>query len=337
MGDTRYRLTRRRFARGAGALGLGLLTACGSLPGQAPARVPRIGILTTASLEEGRRKPQFEAFKDGLRALGYVEGQNVVLEPRWAEDQLERLPDLAAELVRLPVDILVTADSAIIPALRATATLPIVFASAAAPVEVGFVASYARPGGNATGLSDSGPELSGKRVDLLRDMLPGLVRVGVIGFLQSAQSAVLFKEAEGAAHALGLEVLPLEVRTAEDVEPAFAAAHGRADALIVLRGPITNPNSARMVALAAAHRLPAIYGDQAYTDVGGLATYAANHVDMWRRAAAYVDKILKGARPADLPVEQPMRFDFIINLRAAQGLGLTIPQHVLLQATEVIE
>jgi putative ABC transport system substrate-binding protein len=330
-------LSRRRFVQGVGAAGLGVLAGCGRLPWQAAGRVPRVGILTTASLEEGRRKPQFEAFKAALGALGYVEGQNVVLEPRWADDQLERLPDLAAELVRLPVDVLVTADSAIVPAMRATTTIPIVFASAAAAVEVGFVASYARPGGNATGLSDSGPELSGKRVDLLRDMLPGLARVGVIGFFQSAQSAVLFKEAEGAAHALGLEVLPLEVRTAEDIEPAFAAAQGRADALIVLRGPITNPNSARMVALAAAHRLPAIYGDQAYMDVGGLATYAANHVEMWRRAAAYVDKILKGAKPADIPVEQPMRFDFVINLKTAQALGLTIPQHVLLQATEVVQ
>jgi putative ABC transport system substrate-binding protein len=298
--------------------------------------VPRIGILTTASLEEGRRKPQLEAFKAELRALGYVEGQNVLLELRWADDQLDRLPDLAAELVRLPVDVLVTADSSIAPAMQATPTLPIVFASAAAPVEVGYVASYARPGRNVTGLADSGPELSGKRVDLLREMVPGLTRVGVIGPFQASQTAVLLKETESVAHALGLEVLPLEVRTAEDIEGAFAAAQGRADALIVLRAPITNPNGARIVALAAAHRLPAIYGDRLYTDVGGLATYAANHVDMWRRAATYVDKILKGARPADLPVEQPMTFDFVINLKTAQALGLTIPRDVLLQATEVI-
>jgi putative ABC transport system substrate-binding protein len=331
-------LSRRRFVRGSGVAGLGLLAGCGRLPGQVPARTPRVGILTTASLEEGRRKPQFEAFKDALRALGYVEGQNVILEPRWANDQPERLPELAAELVRLPVDVLVTADLAVSAATQATKTLPIVFASHAAPVEVGHVASYAHPGGNVTGLADSGPELSGKRVELLREMVPDLTRVAVMGPLHNPITNVLFKQTEVAARALGLEVLPLDVRTAEDIEDAFAALQRRADGLVVLRAPVTNPNSARIVALAAAHRLPAIYGDQLYMDVGGLAAYAANHVDLWRRAAAHVDKILQGSKkPADIPVELPMRLDFIVNLKTASDLGITLPPEIRLQITEVIQ
>ena len=327
---------RRQFLQGGLALaGLALLGGCAPTR---PARVPRVGILTTASLETGRRKPQLDAFKDGLRALGYVEGQNVLLEPRWSDDQLERLPDLAAELVRLPVDVLVTADSSIAPAMQATNTVPIVFASSAAPVEVGQVASYARPGGNVTGLADSGPEVSGKRVELLRDMLPNLRRIGIMGPPQFSAAAILFKETEAAARALGLEVLPLEVRATEDIEGAFAAAiQGRAEALVVLRAPITNPNAARIIALAAAHRLPAMYGDELYTDAGGLVTYAPNHVELWRRTAAYVDKIVKGARPADLPVEKPTIFNFIVNLKTARPLGLTIPETVLQQATQVIQ
>jgi putative ABC transport system substrate-binding protein len=294
--------------------------------------------LTTASLTEGRRKPQYDAFTAELRTLGYVDGQNVRLEARWSDDQLEKLPDLAAELVRLPVDVLVAADSSIAPAMQATKTVPIVFASSAAPVEVGYVASYARPGGNVTGLADSGPEVSGKRVELLREMLPNLARVGILGPPQFEAAAILFKETEAAVRTLGLDVLLLRLRTADGIEAAFATAvQERVDALVVLRAPITNPNAARIIALAAAHRLPAMYGDELYTEIGGLVTYAPNHVALWRRTAAYVDKILKGTRPGDLPVEKPTIFDFIVNARTAQTLGLTIPPSVLAQATEVIQ
>jgi putative ABC transport system substrate-binding protein len=333
--------SRRRFIQGSVALvSLGLLAGC--LP-VSPTRVPRVGILTTASLETGRRKPQLEAFKDHLRGLGYVEGQNVRLEARWSDDQLEKLPELAAELVRLPVDVLVTADSSIAPAMQATQTVPIVFASSAAPVETGQVASYARPGGNVTGLADSGPEVSGKRVELLREMIPTLARIGVMGpdlmgSGQFATPAILFKETEAAVRALGLEVFPLEVGSAEDIEAAFTTAVQRhVDALVVLRAPITNPNAGRIIDLAAAHRLPAMYGDELYTDVGGLVTYAPNHVELWRRTATYVDKILKGTKPADLPVEKPAIFNFIVNLKTTRAIGLSIPQSVLQQATEVFQ
>jgi putative tryptophan/tyrosine transport system substrate-binding protein len=334
-------LPRRRLIQGSVALvSLGLMAGC--VPAQVT-RVSRVGVLTTASLETGRRKPQLEAFKEHLRGLGYVEGQNVRLEVRWSDDQLGKLPGLAAELVGLPVDVLVTADSSIAPAMQATKTMPIVFASSAAPLETGQVASYARPGGNVTGLADSGPEVSGKRVELLREMIPTLASIGIMGpdltgSGRVATATILFKETEAAVRALGLEVLPLEVGSAEDIEAAFTTAVQRhVDALVVLRAPITNPNAARIIGLAATHRLPAMYGDELYTDVGGLVTYAPNHVELWRRAATYVDKILKGTKPADLPVEKPAIFNFIVNLKAAQALGLTIPPSVLQQATELIQ
>ena len=297
--------SRRRLIQGSVALvSLGLLAGC--LP-VSPTRVPRVGILTTASLETGRRKPQLDAFKDHLGRLGYVEGQHVLLEARWSDDQLEKLPGLAAELVRLPVDVLVTADSSISPAMQVTQTVPIVFASSAAPIETGQVVSYARPGGNVTGLADSGPEVSGKRVELLQAMIPTLARVGVMGpdLMGSgrvATTTILFKETQAAVHALGLEALPLEVGSAEDIEAAFTTAVQRhVDAVVVLRAPITNPNAGRIIALAATHRLPAMYGDELYTDVGGLVTYAPNHVELWRRAATYVDKILKGTKRPTSP------------------------------------
>ena len=215
--------------------------------------------------------------------------------------------------------------------MQVTQTVPIVFASSAAPIETGQVVSYARPGGNVTGLADSGPEVSGKRVELLQAMIPTLARVGVMGpdLMGSgrvATTTILFKETQAAVHALGLEALPLEVGSAEDIEAAFTTAVQRhVDAVVVLRAPITNPNAGRIIALAATHRLPAMYGDELYTDVGGLVTYAPNHVELWRRAATYVDKILKGAKPADLPVEKPTTFDFVVNMKTAQALGLSIP------------
>jgi putative tryptophan/tyrosine transport system substrate-binding protein len=333
--------SRRAFVQGAGAVGLALVAGCGLLPSHAqrPTRVARLGILSTSSANTASTAARDEAFRGGLRDLGYEEGQNLVLEFRYAETELERLPDLAAELVRLPVDLLVTSgDPATQAAKRASTTLPIVFSGSSAPVENGIIASLARPGGNATGLTDIGPELSGKRLQLLRDALPGLARVGVLWSPQLAGPALQFQETESAARALGLDLLPCPLHGAEELDAAFEAARrGRAEALVVLPGAITNAHARRVVEQAARDRLPAMYGHPAHMDAGGLMSYGINFADNWRRAASYVDKVLKGAQPADLPVERPTKFDFTINIRTAQALGLSIPPHVLAQATEVLQ
>jgi putative tryptophan/tyrosine transport system substrate-binding protein len=326
---------------GRGAVGLALVAGCGLLPSQAqrPARVARLGILSNSSAHTAFTAAQHEAFREGLRALGYEEGQNLEFEFRYAERELERLPALAAELVRLPVDLLVAGnDPAIQAAKRASETIPIVFPNSSAPVETGFVASYARPGGNATGLTDISPELSGKRLQVLRDALPGLAQVAVLWSPQFAGPALQFQETESAARALGLDLLPFPVHGAEEIDAAFeAAGRGRAEALVVLPDVITITHARRIAEQAARNRLPAMYGHPAFMDAGCLMSYGTNFADNWRRAAAYVDKVLKGVKPADLPVERPWKFDFIINLQTAQALGLTIPPHVLAQATEVIQ
>ena len=336
----RWTLSRRQVMQGAGTVGLALVAGCGLLPSQAqrPARVARLGILSPRP-PNAVTAAQHEAFREGLRALGYEEGQNLVLEFRYAETETERLPDLAAELVRLPVDILVAGGDATIQAAKqASETIPIVFANASAPVETGIVASLARPGGNATGLTDISPELSGKRLQLLRDALPSLAQVGVLWSPQFAGPALQFQETESAARALGLDLLPCPLHGAEEIDAAFEAARrGRAEALVVLPGPITITPARRIVEQAARDRLPAMYGHPAHMDAGGLMSYGPSFADNWRRAASYVDKVLKGVKPADLPVERPMRFDFVINATTAHALGLTIPHHVLLQATEVIQ
>jgi putative tryptophan/tyrosine transport system substrate-binding protein len=334
--------SRRAFVQGAGAVGLALVAGCGLLPSHAqrPARVARLGILSQSSANDAVTTAQHEAFREGLRALGYEEGQNLVLEFRYVDTELERLPDLAAELVRLPVDILVVGggEPTMQAAKRASETLPIVFPSSSAPVETGIVASLARPGGNATGLTDVGPELSGKRLQLLRDALPGLAQVGVLWSPQFAGSALQFQETESAARALGLDLLPFPAPGAEEIDAAFeAAGRGRAEALVVLPSTIINIHARRIVEQAARDRLPAMYGNPAHMAAGGLMSYGPSRADNWRRAASYVDKVLKGAKPADLPVERPWKFDFTINLQTAQALGLTIPPHVLLQATEVLQ
>jgi putative ABC transport system substrate-binding protein len=338
----RLHVSRRQFVQGLGVVGLGLVAGCGLLPSHAqrPARVARLGILLQSSANSAVTTAQHEAFREGLRALGYEEGQNLVLEFRYADTELERLPDLAAELVRLPVDILVvgSGEPAIQAAKQASETLPIVFPSSSAPVETGIVASLARPGGNATGLSDVGPELSAKRLQVLRDALPGLARVGVLWSPQFAGSALQFQETESAAPALGLDLLPFSTPGADDIDAAFEAARrGRAEALVVLPSTIINFHARRIVEQAARDQLPAMYGSPPYMAAGGLMSYGPSRADNWRRAASYVDKILKGAKPADLPVERPMKFDFTINLQTARALGLTIPPHVLAQATEVIQ
>ena len=297
-------------------------------------KVHRIGFLAAAR----STTPAVEAFRQGLRELGYVEGKNIVIEWRYAEGKLDRLRELAAELVRLKVDVIVTAGSASTrPAKEATVTIPIVMAFDNDPVGSGFVASLARPGGNITGLSTLAPELSGKRLELLKEIVPRLSRVAVLGESNNPGNAQSLRETELAAAALGVQLQYLDVRGPKDIETAFrAAGKGRADAVLVLGSPVVTSQRTQVVELAVKNRLPAIYNRQEFVEAGGLMVYAASSSDLFRRAATYVDKILKGAKPTDLPVEQPTKFEFIINLKAAKQIGLTIPPNVLARADKVI-
>jgi putative tryptophan/tyrosine transport system substrate-binding protein len=332
------RLTRRQLVQDAGALGLGLLAGCGRLPWQAPAppKVPRIGWLSSAVPGP---MPFLESFQRGLRDLGYVEGQNLVIEYRYAEGQAERFPGLAAELVRLPVDAIVaTGNPAIRAAKDATSSIPIIIINSRDPVGTSLVATLARPGGNVTGLSMLAPQLAGKRLELLKDTVPGLSYVGILweGINPDRQSD--FGEIQAAVQALGIRVQFLELQQPDDIERSFeAAARERIDGLIVLPASLISSHEIQVADLAAKNRLPSLYDRRSFVDIGGLMSYGPNQLEQFRRAAYYVDRILQGANPADLPIEQPMRFDFVINLRTAQALGLTIPQHVLLQATEVLQ
>jgi putative ABC transport system substrate-binding protein len=329
-------LTRRRFVHGAGVAGLGLLAGCGRLPGQAAPRIPRIGYLSLAGPPASRPAP----FEQGLHDFGYVVEQNVVVEWRFAEFRAEALPALAAELVNLGVDILVTqATPAALAAKNATSMTAVVIASAADPVEAGLVVSLARPGGNVTGVSEMAPQLSGKRLELLKEMVPGLARVTTLWVPGDVGSVMAWKELQEPAHTLGLTLLPIEIRGPDDVSSALeAATRDSAEAIMVLPSPILHAlRGAQIADFALQQRLPTMGANPSLVQAGGLMTYSVNFAALHRRAAYYVDRILKGARPADLPVEQPTRFDFVINLKTAQAIGLTIPQHVLLQATEVIQ
>jgi ABC-type uncharacterized transport system substrate-binding protein len=306
--------------------------------GQQPKKVPRIGYLTGATPDG--QSARIEAFRQGLRELGYVEGKNIVIEYRYAELKPDRLPALAAEIVRLKVDVIVTGASGMTRAVKeATNTIPIVMAQDTDPVANGFVASLARPGGNITGLSNLAPELSGKRLELLKEIVPKLSRVAVLGTSASNPGNVQqLKEIEVAAEAFKVKLQYLAVLSSKDIETAFqAASDGRAEAVLVLPGSIFNSHRTQTVKLAVKSRLPTIYSHSQYVVDGGLMTYAASQLDLDRRAATYVDKILKGAKPADLPVEQPKKFEFIINLKAAKQIGLTIPPNVLARADKVIK
>jgi putative tryptophan/tyrosine transport system substrate-binding protein len=296
-------------------------------------KIPRIGFLAVNPATSRQ-----EAFREGLHELGYVEGKNIVIEWRTADGQSDRLPDLAAELVRLKVDAIVTAGAASTrPAKAATVTIPIVMALDNDPVGSGFVASLARPGGNITGLSQMAPELAGKRLELLKEVVPRLLRVAVLGEFKNPGNAQALKATELAAVAFGLQLQSLDVRSPKDIETAFReASKGRADAALVLGGPITTAQQGHIVELATKNRLPVIYPQSDYMDAGGLMFYGPSISDLYRRAAVFVDKILKGAKPADLPVEQPTKFEFIINLKAAKQIGLTIPPNVLVRADKVI-
>jgi putative tryptophan/tyrosine transport system substrate-binding protein len=306
---------------------------------QQPAKIARIGYLA-GNLAATPHLP--EAFRQGLRDLGYVEGRNVVTEFRDAEGKLERLPGLAAELVALKVDVIVTAGTLqTLAAKQATKTIPIVFAQAVDPVSSGLVGSLARPGGNLTGLSNLTPELVGKGLEQLKQAVPGVSRVAVLwqpGSLPERTEKDMLKAAEVAARALGVRLQFVEVRGAADFDRAFSdMIRARADGLTVLPLTMFIIERRRLVDLAAKNRLPAVYGLREFVDGGGLMSYGPNAADSYRRAATYVDKILKGTKPGDLPVEQPAKFELVINLKTARALGLTIPQSVLGRADEVLQ
>jgi putative tryptophan/tyrosine transport system substrate-binding protein len=304
---------------------------------QQPAKVPRIGFLNTNA--PAAFTTRTEGFRQGLRDLGYVEGKDILVEYRYAEGKLDRLPVLTAELVRLKVDVIVTAvSSSTRSAKEATHTIPIVMAQDNDPVGNGFIASLARPGGNITGLSTLSPEIGGKQLELLQGVVPRIVRAAVIGTSTLPGHAQRLKETELAAAALRVQLQYLDVLSPEDIETAFRhASKGRADALVVLGGLVLISHRAQVANLAAKNRLPAIYNVPEFVEAGGLMTYGASYIDLYRRAATYVDKILKGAKPADLPVEQPTEFEFIINLKAAKQIDLTIPPNILARADKVIK
>jgi putative tryptophan/tyrosine transport system substrate-binding protein len=304
---------------------------------QQPKKVTPIGYLVGPTLSANAARS--EAFRQGLRELGYVEGKNIVIEWRSAEEKPDRLPALAAELVRLKVEIIVTTGSTPTRAAReATATIPIVMTNEANPVADGIVASLARPGGNITGLSTLAPELSDKRLEILREVVPKLSRVAVLGTSTVPGLAQMIREIELAAKAIGVKLQNVDVLDSKDIETGFrAASKGRAQALLTLGGGILFSQRGQIAELAVKNRLPAIYHQSQYVEAGGLMFYGVNVLDLDRRAATYVDKILKGAKPADLPVEQPKKFEFIINLKAAKQIGLTIPPNVLVRADRVIK
>src|SRR5262245_10004617 len=307
-----------------------------SAEAQQPKKVARIGFMigTSPSIVPDR----VEGLRQGLRELGYVEGKNIIIEYRVAEGKVERFPDLLAELVRLKVDVIVTGGIINGAAKEATTTIPIVVAFDSDPVANGLVASLARPGGNITGFSARVPELSGKQLELLKEVVPGLSRVAVLGMSTEPGNTHVVREVEAAAEALGVQQLYLDLQDPKDIETAFrAASKGRANAVLVLASIIALVHRTQTITLAVKHRLPAMYPRPEFVEDGGLMTYGPSVADLYRRAATYVDKILKGAKPAELPVETPMKFDLVINLKAAKQIGLTIPESVLFRADKLIK
>jgi ABC-type uncharacterized transport system substrate-binding protein len=314
-----------------------LFALCVSAEAQQPTKIPRIGFLSNASLSV--QLARTEALRQGLRELGYVEGKNIVIEYRAADAKPDRLPALAAELTRLKVDVIVTAGpSATRAAKKAILTIPIVMTQDNDPVGNGFVASLARPGGNITGLATLASEISGKRLELLKEIVPKLSRVAVFGMSTIPGNTQALKETELAAGAFKVQLQYLDVLDPKDIETAFrAASKGRADAVLALPGSVFLAHRMQVADLAVKNQLPVIYGQPEFLEAGGLMTYGVSIADLYRRAATYVDKILKGAKPADLPVEQPTKFELIINLKAARRIGLTIPPNVLARADKVIK
>jgi putative tryptophan/tyrosine transport system substrate-binding protein len=305
---------------------------------QQPAKIPRIGVLYPGS---SGPSPQLDGFRHGLRELGYAEGENIAIDYRFAEGKLDRLPDLAAELVRLKVDVIVAAGGtpAILAAKKATSTIPIVFPTVGDPVALGIVDSLARPGGNITGLTIRTYEFTGKMLELLKEVVPRTKRVAVLGQEANAANARDFKDLQAVAPALGLQLHQIDVRSADDFESAFSKMTGtvRDTGLFLQAAPLFANNGKRIAELATKHRLPAMSFARELTEAGILTSYGVDRFDLGRRAATYVDKILKGAKPADLPVQQPTKFEFVINLKTAKQIGLTIPPNVLARADRVIK
>ena len=313
-----------------------LLAPCSAVEAQQATKIPRIGILSPGSSAfPGRAR--YDSFRQGLRKLGYIEGKNIFIEIRTAEGKQDRLSDFATELVKLKVDVIVTAGTpGVLAAKNATSAIPIVFWAVADPVRAGLVSSLARPGGNITGLTSFGPELDGKRLELLKETFPKITRVAYFREATAPETGSI--EIQAATSALGLQLQSLEVRSAKDFDGAFdAALKERAQALTTSAGPVIIINQQRIVAFAAKNRLPAIYPYSEFIDAGGLMFYGVSFSDLFRRAATYVDKILKGAKPADLPVEQPTKFEFVINLITANQIGVTIPPNILARADKVIK
>jgi putative tryptophan/tyrosine transport system substrate-binding protein len=323
--------------RKLGSFALSVMLLALSLPvaAQQPKKVPRIGFILGSSPGPDAR---IEGFRQGLRELAYVEGQNIAIEWRYAEGKEELVPKLAAELVQLNVEIIVTDGTNVTRAAKnATRTIPIVMASDADPVGNGFVASLARPGGNVTGLVALLAELSGKRLELLKEAIPGISRVGILWNPENPSSVSGFKETQEAARALAMQLQSLEVRGADDFAGAFqAATKARARALTVVSDSLMFSNRRRLLELAIKNKLPTMHTQSLWADAGALMSYGTNFPDLHRRAAIYVDKILKGAKPAELPVEQPKKFELVINLKTAKQIGLTIPPNVLARADRVI-
>jgi len=322
--------TRRAFL---GTLAGGLLAAPLAAQAQRPSQVPRVGVIW-----EAPPGPGLAAFRQGLRELGYTEGQNIVIEHRYTHGVVNPVPKLAAELIRLEVDVLVVGGTVTAQSAKAvTTTVPIVFVLAGDPVGSGLVASLARPGGNATGLSNLGSELSGKQVELLKAAVPQVSRVTVLYNPVNPAAGPALNGAREAARTLAVELQVLEIRQPNELASAFSAlTQWRSGALLAISDPVF-ADEAQLSKLATKNRLPAIYASRGFVEAGGLLAYGPNFSDNYRRAATYVDKILKGAKPADLPVEQPTKFDLVINLKTAKTLGLTIPPSLLLRADQVIE
>jgi len=309
---------------------------CFAAEGQQTGKIPRIGILPPGPISE--RVHLWQAFRQGLRELGYVEGKNIILIFPSGKVTLERLPDLAAELVNIKVDVIVApTTAAALEVMKSTKTIPIVMPTTIDPIETGLVASLAHPGGNATGLTSIAPDLSGKRLEIIKEVVPGVSHIAVLSNPTSPTNPSQMKETKLAAQSFGIRLLPLEVRIPDDFERAFhAATLQHASALVALDDVFVFTHRIQVVKLAAKTRLPAIYGFTEFVEAGGLMSYAANLSDSYRRSATYVDKILKGSKPADLPVEQPTKFELVINLKTAKQIGLTIPPNVLARANRVI-
>jgi putative ABC transport system substrate-binding protein len=326
-------MRRREFLHAVGAVAAGWPLGARAQRATKPPTIGFLGPLTQSAMIAFT-----SAFVQRLRELGWIEGHTIAIEYRWADGRDEHLTDIAAEFVQLKVALIVTGGTAAVAAAKqATSVIPIVFAAAGDPVRLGLVASLARPGGNITGMSNQSAELPGKRLELLRGLIPGLQRVAVMANVGAQIGVLEMDEVQAAARKLGLEVVPLRVQRAEDIGPALESAKGNADALYVVSEPLVNTNRVRINTLANAERLPTIYGEKTSVETGGLMSYGANFPELFRRAAEQVDKILRGAKPGDIPVEQPTKFDLAINLTTAKALGIAVSPSLLSQADDVIE